>query len=62
MCPGNINCGSRTFSTTSVRMVNSSRGGGGEGWVPSNRVMGICGSMASHLHDMNDYNGVAFLQ
>ena len=39
-------------------------GGGGEeeGWVPSNRVMGMCAWMASHLHYMNDYNGVAFLQ
>ena len=43
-------------------MVNSPRGVGEEGWVPSNRVMGMCAWMASHLHDMNDYNGVAFLQ
>ena len=37
--------------------------GGGkeeEGWVPSNRVMGMCAWMASHLHYMNDYNGVDF--
>ena len=44
-------------------MVNSPRGGGGgEGWVPSNRVMGMCAWTASHLHDMNDYTGVGFLQ
>ena len=43
-------------------MVNSPRGVGEEGRVPSNRVMGMCAWMASHLRDMNDYNGVAFLQ
>ena len=28
--------------------------------LPSNRLMGMCRWMVSHLHDWIDYNGVAF--
>ena len=35
-------------------------GGGGEGGLPSNRLMGMCRWMGSHFHDWIDYNGVAF--
>ena len=33
---------------------------GGEGVLPSNRLLGMCRWMGSHFYDWIDYNGVAF--
>jgi len=35
--------------------------GGRGGGLPYKRLVGMCRCMGSHLHDWNDYNGVAFL-
>ena len=43
-----------------ARSAGYSRGGGGRGALPSNRLMGMCRWMGSHFHDWIDYNGVAF--
>ena len=33
---------------------------GGEGVLPSNRLLGMCRWIRSHFYDWIDYNGVAF--
>ena len=43
-----------------ARSASYSRGWGGGGALPSNRLMGMCRWMGSHFHDCIDYNGVAF--
>ena len=34
--------------------------GGGRGVLPYKRLVGMCRSMWSHIHDRIDYNGVTF--
>ena len=44
---------------TTRHYKNSAVGGGG-GVLPTNRLMGMCRWVGSHIHNWIDYNGVVF--